>query len=104
MNNIYPILFTIGGTLLMFCIAFLIRWANDATLTGWRLRRWHERSEPVNERVWKTWFAWRPVKTVSGELIWWATVYRQVGNTYSDQEDWTWYYYGTIMDVLKDTK
>ena len=101
MNNIYPILFTISGTLCAVGLMFLIRWANDATFKGWRLRRWQERSVPKHEREWRPWFAWRPVKTVSGELIWWATVYRQLGNDYVDQEDLSWYYYGTILDVLK---
>lgn len=101
MNNIYGILFTIGGMLFMLGVVFLIRWVNDATFTGWRLRQWEALSEG---NPWRPWFAWRPVRTVTGELVWWDTVYRQVGNTYADQECWTWYYYGTVFDALKDTQ
>ena len=101
MNNLYGILFITGGMLFMLGIVFLIRFVNDATFTGWRLRQWEALAEG---NPWRPWFAWRPVKTVSGELVWWDTVYRQVGNTYADQECWTWYYYGTVFDVLKDSK
>ena len=104
MENIYGILVTIAGTLSAIGLMFLIRWANDARFVGWRLRRWEERSVPQVERPWRPWFAWRPVKTVTGEVVWWDTVYRQVGNEYVDQEDLTWYYYGTVFDALKDNK
>ena len=57
-------------------------------------------------RKWTTWFAWRPVKTIGGRWIWLKRIYRTVGNTYVDQDDWTWYYtwyyYGDDFDVLKD--
>lgn len=53
-------------------------------------------------KPWNPWFAWRPVKDIHGAWHWWERVYRKTGNTYPDQEDWTWYYYGTIFDVLKD--
>lgn len=85
----------------MFGIVFLIRWVNDVNMTGWRLRRWQDRSVLKSDRPWRLWFAWRPVQTVSGERVWWTTIYRQLGNAYSDQDDWSWYYYGTILDVLK---
>jgi hypothetical protein len=102
MNDIYSAIFTLLGAMSVVVLVFVVRWANDATVTGWRLRRWEERAVNHKDREWKEWFAWRPVKTVAGETIWWTTVYRQLGNTYSDQEDFNWYYYGTIMDVLKD--
>ncbi|CAB4129292.1 hypothetical protein UFOVP112_390 [uncultured Caudovirales phage] len=104
MNNVYSILVTIGGMLVMLGLLVLIRFANDATFTGWRLRRWHERSVPQVDRPWRPWFAWRPVRTVTGELVWWDTVYRMVGNTYVDQENFTWYYYGTVFEALKDNR
>ena len=100
-SSIYGILVTICGTLFMVGVVFLIRFVNDATFTGWRLRRWEAHAEG---NPWRPWFAWRPVKTVTGELVWWDTVYRQVGNTYVDQEHWTWYYYGTVFDALKDNR
>lgn len=104
MENIYGILITLGGALSAIALLFLIRWANDARFVGWRLRRWCERSVPQVDRPWRPWFAWRPVRTVTGEVVWLDTVYRQVGNDYVDHDDWSWYHYGTIMDVLKDTK
>jgi hypothetical protein len=102
MNTIYGLLVSVLGVASAIGLVFIIRWANDARCVGWRLNRWKERAVNHKNREWKEWFAWRPVKTVSGETIWWDTVYRQLGNTYSDQEDFSWYYYGTIMDVLKD--
>jgi hypothetical protein len=104
MNNIYGILFIILGTVSFMALIVLIRWANDATFTGWRLRRWQARGVPKHEREWEPWFAWRPVMTVTGERVWLDTVYRQLGNDYSDDDNWTWYYYGTVFDTLKDTK
>lgn len=104
MDNIYSILVTILGTVSGLGLIVLIRWANDATFTGWRLRRWEQRCVSKEHRPWCPWFAWRPVQTVAGDRVWWRRVYRQVGNTYADQENWTWYYYGTEFDVLKDNK
>jgi hypothetical protein len=104
MNNIYGILFIILGTASFIALIVLIRWVNDATFTGWRLRRWHERSVPQVNRMWLPWFAWRPVKTVTGEVVWLDTVYRQIGNDYTDMDNWTWYYYGTIFETLKETQ
>lgn len=51
-------------------------------------------------RKWCPWYAWFPVFDVRGNIQWCTTIYRTVGNTYVDQEDWTWYYYGTVFDVL----
>jgi hypothetical protein len=58
------------GSLSFIALIVLIRWANDARFVGWRLRRWHERSVPQANRMWLPWFAWRPVKTVTGEVVW----------------------------------
>ncbi len=49
---------------------------------------------------WAKWFAWRPVK-VHGKYVWLKTVYRRVGNTYVDHDNWTWYHYGTVFDVIR---
>jgi hypothetical protein len=97
-------LFVLSGTLFFVFLVILIHYINDARYIGYRARRWKERTKPHHFGRWRPWFAWRPVRTVEGELIWWATVYRHLGNNYSDQDDWSWYYYGTIMDVLKDTQ
>lgn len=51
---------------------------------------------------WMEWFAWRPVKDIHGEWHWWETVYRKIGNTYVDHDDFTWYHYGTLFDVLEN--
>ena len=53
---------------------------------------------------WEKWFAWRPVKDIHGQWHWGKTIYRKVGNTYVDHDNWTWYHYGTIFDVLEETK
>ena len=104
MENIYGILFTIIGSLSFMGLIVLIRWANDARFVGWRLRRWQARGIPEREREWRPWFAWRPVRTVSGEVVWLNTVYRKIGNDYTDMDDWTWYYYGTVFEALKDSR
>ena len=53
---------------------------------------------------WGEWYAWRPVKDINDRWHWLQTVYRIPGNTYTDQEDWQWYHYGTLLDVLKYAK
>ena len=50
---------------------------------------------------WEQWYAWRPVKDVHGVWHCFKNVYRLRGNTYVDREDWAWYHYGTIFDVLQ---
>lgn len=52
--------------------------------------------------IWEEWFAWRPVKTISGKLVFWEKVYRKIGNTYVDYDNWTWYYYGDEFDIIRD--
>ena len=52
-------------------------------------------------RNWKPWFAWRPVTTVSGRRVWWQRIYRSVGNTYVDHDDFSWYYYADEFDLLR---
>ena len=52
--------------------------------------------------TWTVWFAWRPVKTISGKWVFWQYVYRKIGNTYVDYDNWTWYYYGDDFDILRD--
>lgn len=53
--------------------------------------------------TWEPWYAWRPVRDIHNNWHWLHRVYRITGNTYMDQEDWRWYHYGTILDVLKST-
>jgi hypothetical protein len=56
----------------------------------------------IDAGPWEIWFAWRPVKTVTGERVWLKKVYRRCINTYVDHDDWTRYEYGNIFDVLKE--
>ena len=50
---------------------------------------------------WQVWFAWRPVKTISGERVWGKKIFRRQVVSYVDMDDWTHYEYGNIFDVLK---
>lgn len=50
--------------------------------------------------MWERWYAWYPVTDIHGCRHWREHIYRKIGNTYVDYDDWTWYYYGTIIDVL----
>lgn len=50
--------------------------------------------------TWEPWYAWKPVN-VNGKWTWLKDIYRLRGNTYVDHDNWSWYYYGTILDVLK---
>lgn len=52
---------------------------------------------------WHKWFAWRPVR-IHGKRVWCKTVYRRKINTYVDIEHWPRYEFGTIFDVLQDSK
>lgn len=51
---------------------------------------------------WETWYAWRPVKDIHGCWHWLKEIYRLPGNTYADHDDWRWYHYGTIFDVIQN--
>ena len=50
---------------------------------------------------WNKWFAWYPVK-VHGNYIWLKTIYRRCINNYVDMDDWSYYEYGTIFDIIKE--
>lgn len=85
-------------------LVIVARWLKDYFHPAWRQIRWNEDKNPIVHYLpkWQSWYAWRPVKTVQGETKWLETIYRTPGNTYVDYDDWRWYHYGTIMDVLKD--
>jgi hypothetical protein len=38
--------------------------------------RWNTKSARRRYDIWKPWFAWRPVKTVDGEWVWWELIER----------------------------
>jgi hypothetical protein len=56
----------------------------------------------IETSPWRLWFAWRPVKTVSGQAVWAKKVYRRCINTYVDMDNWKRYEYADIFDVLGD--
>ena len=104
MNDLYNALFTASsvllGAVMFFVLLTLYHWFTDYRVTGWRKQRWEAGKRDIDGK-WTEWFAWRPVTTVSGNVVWWETVYRQIGNSYVDNEDWTWYYYASLLDVIK---
>ncbi len=57
----------------------------------------------IIKNSWEKWFAWRPVK-IHGKRKWLTTVYRRSIISYVDMDDWLQYEYGTLFDVLKDSK
>jgi hypothetical protein len=51
---------------------------------------------------WQIWFAWRPVKTVTGEQIWFKKIYRRTTWHFGgDNGQWAKYEYGNLFDILK---
>lgn len=50
---------------------------------------------------WHNWFAWRPVRTVGGERVWFKKIYRRQIVSYVDMDDWFHYEYANIFDILK---
>lgn len=97
----------ISGIIVIPAFVLLRHWAQDYLRPEWRVYRWQEFQEHRvihYSPLWDTWFAWRPVRTVSGEIVWWQEIYRTIGNDYVDHDDFRWYHYGDIMDVLRDSK
>ena len=93
-------IFAIGAVSLVLLVISR-QWYLELRPPKYRQLRW----EDVDYLpLWREWFAWRPIRTVSGRVMWWETVYRNIGNGYVDYDDWTWYHYGDLMDVLKETK
>jgi len=70
------------------------------TLKGWKLERFLEPA--VQLRSWEPWWAWKPVKDIHGTWHWLEMVYRKQGNTYVDHDNFSWYFYGTIFDLIKN--
>ena len=59
------------------------------------------KSTDVNSVNWEKWFAWYPVRTVSGRRVWFDIIYRRRANTYVDYDNWTHYTYAELMDILR---
>lgn len=49
---------------------------------------------------WTKWFAWRPVK-IQEKRVWLKTVYRRQVVCHVDMDNWSYYEYGTIFDILQ---
>ena len=79
------------------------RWIQDYRRPQWRRERWRAHPDRVvsYQPNWHAWFAWRPVTTVGGQVVWWTTVYRCPGNDYVDFDDWRWYHYADEFDLLR---
>ena len=70
-------------------------------------RLWTKWNRPTVDELleeghkWEAWYAWHPVTDIHGVQHWLKNIYRVSGNTYVDRDDWSWYHYGTVFDVLK---
>jgi hypothetical protein len=69
-------------------------------MKAWKSRRYLD--VQIRKRPWKEWYAWRPVKDIHGKWHWLNIVYRKLGNDYVDHDDFSWYFYGTLFDVLEN--
>lgn len=59
-------------------------------------------SEQGTIHQWNSWFAWRPVTTLSGKRIWLKSIYRRANyKTYVTMDDWQRWEYGDVFDVLR---
>jgi hypothetical protein len=56
-----------------------------------------------NIHEWHTWFAWHPVTlTLSHRRVWLQPIYRRAKyHTFSTQQHWQRWEYGTILCMLK---
>ncbi len=51
---------------------------------------------------WRPWFAWRPVKTISGNKAWLCFIYKRSVTNYVDIDEWNYREYGSVFDILKE--
>jgi len=58
------------------------------------------RNHVVEKTPWEEWFAWRPVKTIEGETIWWRRCYRRHVKFYHSVIPNQWQY-ANIFTILK---
>jgi hypothetical protein len=79
------------------------RWIQDYWRPQWRRLRWRAWPDRVisYQPAWQAWWAWRPVRTLSNQVVWLTTIYRTPGNDYVDHNDWRWYHYADEFDLLK---
>lgn len=102
MDQLTSLLWTAFGILMFVIFVVYRQWYLEYNPPRWRRLRWEEERIVHYSPQWQAWFAWRPVRTINGSVIWWDKVYRTIGNDYVDYDDWRWYHYGDLMDVLKD--
>lgn len=50
--------------------------------------------------AWEKFFAYRPVK-VHNKWTWMKTVYRRRTHNYVDMDNWTYWEYGDLFDIVK---
>lgn len=103
-TQIVQLLIMAAGIGIMFFVLVGRKWLLDIWPPEWRKQRWAESHKRIVHYLpgWQPWWAWRPVRTVDGQIVWWTQVYRSIGNDYVDYDDWRWYYYGTIFTVIED--
>jgi hypothetical protein len=56
--------------------------------------------DEYKDRAWSRYYAWKPVRDIYGKWHWRKTMYRLCGNTYSDYDSWTWYFYLDEHDYM----
>ena len=57
----------------------------------------------IEKASWQKWFAWKPVK-IQGKRVWFKFIYRRSVRMYADTDEWGYYEYGTLFDIIKDKK
>ena len=55
----------------------------------------------IEKGAWQKWWAWRPVK-IDDQRIWLKSIYRRKITKFVDNEQWSYYQYGTIFNILAD--
>lgn len=58
----------------------------------------------VDRTPWQLWFAWRPVRTINGETIFWKQCYRRYVTytpRYGDSSNRDGYEYANIFNLIK---
>lgn len=102
-DRLYSMLGAAAGMIILVLAVMARQWYLEYSPPKWRRNRWEEKTNRVIHFSpwWQPWYAWRPVKTVSGQIVWLDTVYRCIGNDYVDYDDWRWYHYGNTFDVLR---
>jgi hypothetical protein len=55
----------------------------------------------IEKGSWQKWFAWKPVK-IRTKKVWLKFIYRRTVNMYSaDMNEWQYFEYSTLFDIIK---